>query len=114
MLSALAEMKRQPPGEREKKTEGGLGTVLVTMCVAVKDFFRDVYMPVSDIIDLMALVNSAIHLGHYCTMSRQFRTCLTDSVDACVRWCRKGAEHAASDSTTLTQVGWPGDGLALG
>lgn len=79
-------------------------SVLVIMCVAVKDFFREVYMPLSDIIDVIALVNSAINFGMYCTMSRQFRTCLTDSIDACVRSCRKSTEPRSSESTTLTHV----------
>ncbi|KAL8621647.1 hypothetical protein ACOMHN_036880 [Nucella lapillus] len=83
-------------------------SVLVLMCVTAKrEFFREVYMPLSDVIDLIALVNSAINFSMYCTMSRQFRTCLTDSVNACVRSCRgkKREEHGTtSEVSALTHV----------
>ncbi|KAK7093269.1 G-protein coupled receptor dmsr-1-like [Littorina saxatilis] len=79
-------------------------SVLVILCVAVKDFFRDVYMPLSDIIDVFALINSAINFGMYCTMSRQFRTTLTESIDHCLASCKKKNQHMNGETTTLTHV----------
>ena len=37
------------------------------------DIFKNVYVPLGDIMDILVLVNSAVNFMLYCTMSRQFR-----------------------------------------
>lgn len=37
-------------------------------------FFQDVYSPLGELIDILALFNSAINFILYCTMSEQFRS----------------------------------------
>ena len=39
-----------------------------------KDFFLSCYNPLGEIMDMMALINSAINFLLYCLMSTQFRT----------------------------------------
>ncbi|ESO89847.1 hypothetical protein LOTGIDRAFT_94475, partial [Lottia gigantea] len=48
-------------------------SILVVLCACVQGFFVDVYLPLSDLIDAIALINSAINFVMYCTMSQQFR-----------------------------------------
>lgn len=52
--------------------------ILVLLCIFVKDFFIEVYSHLSDIIDLLTLINSAINFITYCTMSTQFRKTLIE------------------------------------
>ncbi|XP_076451326.1 G-protein coupled receptor dmsr-1-like [Babylonia areolata] len=82
-------------------------SVLVLMCVfATPGFFRRVYMPLSDVIDVISLINSAINFSMYCTMSRQFRSTLAESINACIRSCRKKREEhgTTSEVSALTHV----------
>lgn len=47
--------------------------VLTLGSIFVTDFFEDVYWPLGDLLDIMALLNNSINFVLYCTMSRQFR-----------------------------------------
>ncbi|XP_025080663.1 LOW QUALITY PROTEIN: probable G-protein coupled receptor 139 [Pomacea canaliculata] len=79
-------------------------SVILIMCVAVQGFFRNVYLPVSDLIDTIALLNSAVNFIMYCTMSRQFRNCLKDSLRACVKGCTGNGFKQVPCDTVPTSV----------
>ena len=42
------------------------------------EFFTQCYHPMGDLIDLMALINSAVNFILYCLMSKQFRKTFAD------------------------------------
>ncbi|ELT99172.1 hypothetical protein CAPTEDRAFT_142791 [Capitella teleta] len=47
---------------------------VLTLCsIFIETFFDDVYWPLGDLLDIMALLNNSINFVLYCTMSRQFR-----------------------------------------
>lgn len=79
-------------------------SVILIMCVAVQGFFSNVYLPVSDLIDTIALLNSAVNFIMYCTMSRQFRNCLKDSLRACVKGCTGNGFKQVPCDTVPTSV----------
>nr|KAG5688835.1 hypothetical protein BaRGS_004512 [Batillaria attramentaria] len=68
-------------------------SVLVIMCVVVDGFMLNIYMPLGDIIDIIALINSDINFVLYTTMSRQFRTCLVESCNSCLRSLKRPSEE---------------------
>ncbi|KAL4221707.1 G-protein coupled receptor [Mactra antiquata] len=47
--------------------------VLIVCSACVENFFDTVYLPLGDVMDIMALVNNAINFVLYCTMSTKFR-----------------------------------------
>ena len=50
-------------------------SILIFLSI-VKDeyFYNDIYLPLGDLLDLIALINSSINFILYCSMSSQFRT----------------------------------------
>ncbi|XP_050413508.1 G-protein coupled receptor dmsr-1 [Patella vulgata] len=60
-------------------------SILVVLCACVDGFFVDVYLPLSDLIDAVALINSAVNFVMYCTMSQQFRDSLMESLMLVIR-----------------------------
>ncbi|CAL1530485.1 unnamed protein product, partial [Lymnaea stagnalis] len=52
--------------------------VLIVLSATIPNFFQDVYLPLGDIMDVVALVNNGINFLLYCIMSRDFRTALLD------------------------------------
>ncbi|XP_076085650.1 G-protein coupled receptor dmsr-1-like [Mytilus galloprovincialis] len=48
--------------------------VLIFMSAVMKDFYHNVYVPLGDLMDFIALVNNAINFVLYCSMSQQFRS----------------------------------------
>ncbi|KAL8579912.1 hypothetical protein ACOMHN_038809 [Nucella lapillus] len=46
---------------------------LIILSVNVKDFFYQVYMPLGDLLDMLALINNGVNFVLYCSMSRDFR-----------------------------------------
>ena len=53
-------------------TEFPSGLVALFSCFSA-DFFKYVYGPLGDLMDILALVNSSVNFILYCSMSRQFR-----------------------------------------
>lgn len=47
--------------------------VLILCCIFLEKFFDNVYVPLGDFMDIIALVNSGINFVLYCTMSQEFR-----------------------------------------
>lgn len=52
--------------------------VLIVLSATIPGFFLEVYVPLGDIMDMVALVNNGINFLLYCIMSRDFRTTLLD------------------------------------
>lgn len=50
--------------------------VLIVLSATIPGFFLDVYVPLGDMMDMVALVNNGINFLLYCIMSRDFRTTL--------------------------------------
>ena len=48
--------------------------VLILASALVSGFYNEVYMPLGDLMDFIALVNNAINFVLYCIMSQQFRS----------------------------------------
>lgn len=59
-------------------------SILVLLCIFVKDFFTEVYNLLGDFIDLLALLNSALNFLTYIAMSTQFRNTLLEMSCACL------------------------------
>lgn len=80
--------------------QGILG--LLTLLLG-KRFFQDCYQKMGEVIDMLALVNSAINFILYCVMSRQFRN--TFSLLFLPSWISKVESQALSHGNpTTTQV----------
>ena len=47
--------------------------VLILCCILLENFFHNIYIPLGDAMDIIALINSSINFILYCTMSREFR-----------------------------------------
>ncbi|XP_052872748.1 G-protein coupled receptor dmsr-1-like [Anopheles cruzii] len=59
-------------------TEFPQGILGLLSAVLEKDFFFNCYLKLGDVMDVLALVNSAINFILYCSMSRQFRSTFND------------------------------------
>ncbi|XP_050435808.1 G-protein coupled receptor dmsr-1 [Adelges cooleyi] len=83
--------------------QGILG--LLTLLLG-KRFFQDCYQNMGEVMDMLALVNSAINFILYCVMSRQFRN--TFSLLFLPAWIPKadgqGTSHGNPTTTQVTQV----------
>ncbi|KAL4141857.1 hypothetical protein QTP88_004413 [Uroleucon formosanum] len=80
--------------------QGILG--LLTLLLG-KRFFQDCYQNMGEVMDMLALVNSAINFILYCVMSRQFRN--TFSLLFLPSWISKAESQALSHGNpTTTQV----------
>lgn len=80
--------------------QGILG--LLTLLLG-KRFFQDCYQNMGEVMDMLALVNSAINFILYCVMSRQFRN--TFSLLFLPSWITKSQSQALSHGNpTTTQV----------
>lgn len=47
--------------------------ILALMSGLIEGFFEDYYMPLGDLMDIIALINNSINFILYCSMSKQFR-----------------------------------------
>lgn len=47
--------------------------VLIMCCVFIRNFFEFIYIPLGDVMDIVALINNSINFVLYCTMSHEFR-----------------------------------------
>ena len=88
-------------------------SILIIVCCIVENAFTNYYMHLADMLDLIVLVNCAINFGMYCSMSRQFRECLTESFNDCLKSIKScclrkdqatGTNNHANHTTTLTHV----------
>ena len=70
--------------------------VLILCCIFLEKFFDNVYVPLGDFMDIIALVNSGINFVLYCTMSHEFRKTFTYLF--CTSHCRS-ERHKMTVST---------------
>ena len=81
---------------------------ILTLCsIFIADFFNEVYWPLGDLLDIMALLNNSINFILYCTMSRQFRTTFARVFCHCCperrySWLGRRPEKATSHSQSTT------------
>jgi len=76
------------------------------------DFFRDCYLKFGEVMDILALMNSAINFILYCTMSRQFRSTFSALFRPSMldRWLLvpqhngNGANNGCTTANNMTQV----------
>ncbi|KAK3587310.1 hypothetical protein CHS0354_011292 [Potamilus streckersoni] len=47
--------------------------ILILLCIFLRNFFDNVYIPLGDTMDIIALINSGIDFVLYCSMSQEFR-----------------------------------------
>lgn len=47
--------------------------ILIMCCIFLETFFEHVYIPLGDVMDILALINNSINFILYCTMSHEFR-----------------------------------------
>jgi len=83
---------------------------VLTLCsIFVANFFRDVYWPLGDLLDIAALLNNAINFVLYCTMSRQFRETFVETFlgQSCSRCGRSPGRGGSTQLTQLTGRGTP-------
>ena len=74
--------------------------ILVFVCVFVKGFFMDYYLLFADTLDILSLTNNAVNFIMYCSMSRQFRECLCETLPQCklIKADPRGAYHHPAPS----------------
>ncbi|XP_064610927.1 G-protein coupled receptor dmsr-1-like [Liolophura sinensis] len=67
--------------------------VLVILSAVRPQFFETIYLPLGDVMDIVALINNAINFVLYCTMSAQFRRTFLKL------YCRFPSKNTASSTT---------------
>ena len=81
---------------------------ILTLCnIFIHNFFFDVYWPLGDLLDIMALLNNSINFVLYCTMSRQFRDTFVSTFCSCCPqnrpgWLKLKTFTITSNGTTTT------------
>ena len=81
---------------------------ILTLCnIFIENFVNDVYLPLGDLLDIMALVNNSINFVLYCTMSRQFRHTFVATFCSCCPqhrpgWLKLKTFTVTSNGTTTT------------
>lgn len=68
-------------------TEFPQSILIFLSIVKGKDFYANVYMPLGDLIDMVALTNNSINFFLYCAMSRAFRNTFYNTMVSL--WCCK-------------------------
>ena len=64
---------------------------ILTLCnIFIPNFYMDVYWPLGDVLDMLAMINNSINFVLYCTMSRQFRDTFMDVFCSCCPRHRPG------------------------
>ena len=80
--------------------------ILVLVSAFVDGFFMDYYLLFADTLEIVSLINNAVNFIMYCSMSRQFRECLTESFPGCASDKRghyqKG--NIGKTNTTVTKL----------
>lgn len=69
--------------------------ILIILSVILRGFFQNVYIPMGDAMDMVALINSGINFVLYCSMSCEFRRTLVKMFTFTIR---KKQKRTAVDS----------------
>ena len=81
---------------------------ILTLCnIFIENFVNEVYWPLGDLLDIMALLNNSINFVLYCTMSRQFRDTFVATFCSCCSqhrpgWLKLKTFTVTSNGTTTT------------
>jgi len=70
--------------------------ILIMCCIFLKGFFENVYIPLGDSMDIVALINSSVNFILYCTMSREFRRTFVKLFCTCTRIGRSNRSFTSS------------------
>jgi hypothetical protein len=70
--------------------------ILIMCCIFIKNFFEKTYIPLGDIMDIIALINNGINFVLYCTMSREFRLTFIDVFCSPLLKIEKPNSHAST------------------
>ncbi|XP_069140712.1 G-protein coupled receptor dmsr-1-like [Argopecten irradians] len=81
--------------------------VLTILSSSIEGFFESVYMPLGDLLDIVALCNNAINFVLYCGMSTQFRKTFIEVFCSCIPerrpgWRKLGVVTAEKNGCTPT------------
>lgn len=76
--------------------------ILILLSLFKKDFFGDIYIPLGDVMDMLALVNNAINFVLYCSMNREFRRTLLRIMSS--RSLKHYRTHAQTNGTGTEMV----------
>ncbi|XP_060069535.1 G-protein coupled receptor dmsr-1-like [Ylistrum balloti] len=81
--------------------------ILTILSSSIKGFFDSVYMPLGDLLDIVALCNNAINFVLYCGMSTQFRKTFFEIFCSCIPerrpgWRKLGVVTAEKNGCTPT------------
>lgn len=78
--------------------------ILIILSVVLEGFFDNVYIPLGDAMDILALINNAVNFILYCSMSGEFRRTLVKL------FCQKRHRHDKNAITDInrerTQTTW--------
>ncbi|XP_052820525.1 G-protein coupled receptor dmsr-1-like [Mya arenaria] len=78
--------------------------VLIMCCIFLKDFFEEVYIPLGDSMDIIALVNSSVNFVLYCSMSQEFRRTFINHFWKCGRQKRRPQRSLVSSHYNNDQL----------
>lgn len=70
--------------------------VLILCCIFLKNFFENIYIPLGDAMDILALTNNCINFVLYCTMSREFRQTFVNMFCSCLSRRKSRKENVLS------------------
>ncbi|XP_071110087.1 G-protein coupled receptor dmsr-1-like [Haliotis cracherodii] len=73
--------------------------ILIIISVTSKGFFKNVYIPLGDLMDMVALINNGVNFVLYCAMSRDFRRTLMDLLKMAVM---PNAKHTVANGINNT------------
>ncbi|OWF42875.1 sex peptide receptor-like [Mizuhopecten yessoensis] len=81
--------------------------ILTILSSSIDGFFESVYMPLGDLVDIVALCNNAINFVLYCGMSTQFRKTFFEIFCSCIPerrpgWRKLGVVRAEKNGCTPT------------
>lgn len=71
--------------------------ILIMCCVFVDNFFENVYIPLGDVMDTLALLNNSVNFVLYCTMSYEFRSTFVNLFCSCPIIRHRPPEYTASE-----------------
>ncbi len=67
-----------------------------------RNFMKECYLPLGDLMDDMALINSAINFILYCFMSKQFRKSFGETVGL-----NKDSKFSSESRVLVLELSWP-------
>jgi len=69
----------------------------------IQDFFHNIYTPLGDLLDILALINNGINFFLYCSMSKQFRDTFISIFCGCFPKITEGRKLQTATTTMVTE-----------